>query len=111
MTDEPQIIKELRKEEKLGKFQKKVENTYEELEIPEKFSDDKSGFSIENVERNWREDNANNEYDKDKKLSWESEGKPFLRKSEKLREQSPRQTARSIRLINTELAGSEDAFP
>lgn len=51
MVDKPDIVKRLRKEEKLGKFQSKVHSVYEKLKTPMKISDDASAVKAEGTMR------------------------------------------------------------
>jgi len=55
MKDKPKIVKMLREEEKLGRFQSNVQSAYEELEMPEELSEDvpepSVGFVEDDVER------------------------------------------------------------
>ena len=60
MTDEPEIVKELRESEKLGRLQSKMQSAYEELDVVEEPSEDapdkKIAFAENTAERITRED-------------------------------------------------------
>ncbi len=59
MTDEPEIVKDLREAEKLGILQSKIQSTYEKLELQEESLDetcDKSIYMVEDAIKRTRDD-------------------------------------------------------